>query len=808
MAPYWYANLVKNIAVIRNYLSLAFKHLGKQKLFSLINLLGLTVGTTCCLLIFLYLKHELSYDNFHRQGKNIYRIIRQSDLQGTGTKEDVAYVSGPYAIALRNDYPDAIQRAVRVSPDNDLISYRNIAFNERNIYIADSDFFELFDFPLIKGDPRTVLKEPGSIVLTASAAKKYFGQEDPIGKVVEMNKHLPLKVTGIAADVPTNSHLDFDMVVPISNWKTFDSLRNFPYNGLYTYILLNPNVNVRQLVSSFPQFMDKYMGKWYAANGFKMDLNVQPLRDIYFHNMTFDGVKHGDRQTVFIFLSIALLILIIACINFMNLATAKATDRSKEVGIRKVMGAVKRQLLGQFLLEAFLYAACASVLALVLVQLLMPAYSNLLGYETAPFWKDPWTYSFLVALVVIIGLLAGIYPALLMSSFSPIESLRGKIRTGKGGSFFRKVLVVFQFGISVALIICITVITGQMQYVKSQDLGFSKEQTMLVRLDNNEIYANMRSFKEEVQADPSVMSVSVMSGEPGGFHDIYAHESQARPGQRVMLNTEFSDFQIVGALGLKIIAGRDFSAQFPTDSNRAVLLNRTAAARLGYTPQQAIGKWIRNMTQDSVHRTIVGVVEDFHFESLKEPIKPMIFSTGEDWRVAVIRLKPGNPAQAIRNIGRIYASAAPGYPFEYNFLDEQFNLHYKDDVRQQDILSIFSSIAIFIACLGLFGLASYTAVKRTKEIGVRKVLGSSVQGIVVLLSRDLLKPVLLGALLAIPAGYYFMNKWLQGFAYRIGVAWWMIAIACAAAILIALVTVCFQAVKAALANPAQSLRSE
>ena len=794
--------------MLKNYLRLIFKNLQRQKLFSLINVLGLTVGITCCLAIFLFIKHEFSVDDFHKKGKDIYRVVRISTNNPTGNLIDIAWVSGPYAKALRTDYPDAIKKAVRVMPDNDLFTYNNISFNEKKVFITDTDFFRLFNFPLVKGNAVSVLKDPASIVLTESAAKKYFGAEDPMGKIVEMNKHLQLKVTGIAADIPSNSHLNFDIVVPISNFKYYDSMQAFPNNGMYTYIQLNPNVDPKSLVSQFPKFMNKYLGEYYAANGFKLGLGLEPLKDVYFKD-TRDNAKHGNKKTVFIFMSIAILILIIACINFMNLATARATDRSKEVGLRKVLGAVRKQLVTQFILESFLFAAISSVLALGLLQLLMPAYTNLLGYSLPAFWSDPMLYLFLIGVICIIGFLAGIYPALLLSSFSPIESLKGKLRLGKGGAFFRKGLVVFQFSISVLLIISITIISSQMSYVRNTELGFNKEQTMLVRIDNSDIYKHKKRFKQAVENNPGIMSVSLMSGEPGGFHDVHGFEAEAKPGEKLMLNTEFADFEFVKSLGLKIIAGRDLSQQFLTDSTSAVLINRSTATRLGYTPEQAIGKTIKNLTRDSFPRSIVGVIEDFHFSSLKEQVEPMVISTSKDWRVAVIRIKPGDHLTAVvEAVHKAYSSSAPGYPFEYDFLDTTFNEHYKDEMKQGSILSTFSVIAIFIACLGLFGLASYTAVKRTKEIGVRKVLGSSIQNIILLLSKDLLKPVLLGTIVAIPIGYFLMSEWLQGFAYRVGIQWWMFAISAMIAILIALATVSFQAVKAAIANPVKSLRTE
>lgn len=786
---------------------MAIKYIRKQKLFSLINILGLTVGIACCLMIFLFVVNEFSYDNFHKKGKNIYRVMRVSNQNGA--TRDIPYLSAPYATALLNDYPGAVQQAVRVLHDNDLITYNNISFNEKNVCITDSNFFQLFDFPLLKGDPATVLKEPRSIVLTASTAKKYFGNEDPIGKLLQMNQELPLKVTGIAEDVPLNSHLNFDFVVPISNWRTSGWFNQWPNNGMFVYVLLNPAVNPDQLTKRFPAFMDKYLGKYYKENGFKMGLTIRPLSKIHFEESTpFDSAKHGNIKMVYIFMSVAILILIIACINFMNLATARATDRSKEVGLRKVLGALRKQLVTQFILESLLFATVASLLAIGLVQLLMPAYAGLLGYRLPAYWNDSRFYIFIIAIIAVVGLLAGSYPALLLSSFSPIESIKGKLKAGKGGAFFRKTLVVFQFSVSVLLIIGITIMVLQMHYVKNTDLGFSKEQSVIVRINNKDIHKYRNTFKNALMTIPAVESVSLMSGEPGGFHDSQGFEAEGKPDEKLMFNTEFADFELVKTLGLKIIAGRDLSSLYNSDSLKSVLINRSAAAKLGYTPQQAIGKWIRNITNDSLRRNIVGVVEDYHFRSLKDPIAPMVISTNKDWRLALIKLKTSRLPSTIDAIQKQFATLAPAYPFEYTFLDDEFNRLYKAELSQEKILSIFSFIAILVACLGLLGLASYTAVKRTKEIGVRKVLGASVQRIVVLLSKDLLRPVLLGTAIAIPIGYYVMQKWLQAFAYRINMHWWMFAGAAAVALIIALLTVSLQAVKAAVANPVKSLRTE
>jgi len=794
--------------MIKNYLLLAVKNFRKQKMFSLINILGLTIGITCCLMIFLFIMNEFSYDRFHKNGKDIYRIMRTGEIDGQ--QRQVPYVSAPYSTALANDFPDAIVKTMRVNPDNDLISYNNVSYNEKKIYLVDSNFFEFFDFRLIKGNPKTVLNEPTSIVMTESAAKKYFGNEDPIGKVISFNKDKQLKVTGIAADVPVNSHLDFDMVVPINNWRTAGWFNQWPNNGMFAYIQLNPAVKPEQLKKMFPGFMDKYMGKFYKESGFKMGLTLNPLQGIYFEGETpFDNVKHGSKKMVYIFMSIAILILLIACINFMNLATARATDRSKEVGLRKVLGAVRRQLTWQFILESILFTTVATILAVILLQLLMPAYTSFLGYKLPSYWSNIWFYVFIAGIIVVVGLFAGSYPALLLSSFSPIESLKGKLKSGKGGAFFRKALVVFQFAISVLLIISVTVVINQMHYVQNTDLGFDKEQSMIVRIDNGPIYDHKEQFKNDLLSDPSVGGVSLMTGEPGGFHDGYTFEAEAKPDEKLLFNTEFADVDYAKTLGIKIIAGRDFSSTFGTDSSDAVLINRAAAAKLGYTPQQAVGKWIRNIMRDSARRTIVGVTENFHYKSLKETIGELVISAKPgDRRLVLIKLKTAQLPQSIERIKKLYTAAAPDYPFEYAFLDDKFAQLYKAETKQESLLTIFSVIAIVIACLGLFGLASYTAIKRTKEIGVRKVLGSSIRNIVLLLSKDLLKPVLLGTIIAVPVGYYAMDKWLQGFAYRTPVHWWLFIMAAVIAILIAVITVSVQAVKAALVNPVNSLRTE
>ncbi len=756
-------------------------------------------------MIFLFIMNEFNVDRFHKNNDRIYRVMRGFEIEGK--QGSVSYLSGPYAPALLNDFKGEILKAVRVNPSSNLVTVGTHSFNEKMIYNVDSDFFNLFSFPLIKGNAATALENPNSVVLTESTAKKYFGSIDnAVDKVIELDKKLQLKVTAIAKDVPSNSHLYFDLIVPLSNYNDGAIMKTWINNGLYTYVLLDPHVKPQQIERRFSQFMEKYLGGDMKKYGLHWTLSLTPLKDVYFENAD-DDAKHGDKTVVYIFLSIAVLILLIACINFMNLSTIRAVDRSKEVGLRKVLGALRNNLIWQFIGESILLTTISCLLSIGLLLLIMPLYNQLLGYSLTVSWNALPIYLFVIGVIIIVGFLAGSYPAFFLSSFSPIQALKGKLRLGKGGSAFRQALVVVQFSISVFLIVGTIIITKQMTYVKNKQLGYNKEQTVMVRIDNNDFYNNMNVFKNALQNQNVIQSVSLMSGEPGGFFDGNIFDVQDH-AEKWNAHTEFADFEFVKTLGLKIIAGRDFSASFPTDTTDAVLINKTAVAKLGWTPQQAIGKWIQNTVRDDAKRRIIGVVDDFNFQSLKESMEPLVIAPNLDRRVALIKLKPGNMQAGVALVEKAYKTVASAYPFEYSFLDGQFNDLYKKDIRQQTILSVFAMLAIFVACLGLFGLASFTATKRFKEIGVRKVLGSSVQGIVVLLSKDLLKPVLIASCIALPVGYWAMNKWLQNFAYKTSLSWWIFVLAALITFGIALITVSIKAIKAAIANPVKSLRTE
>jgi putative ABC transport system permease protein len=792
--------------MFKNYIKTAWRNLMKNKAFSFINILGLTIGITVCMMIYVFIVNEFSVDKFHQNSKHVYRVMRAAAIDEKTI--NVAYLSGAQAPALLNDFKGQITTAVRVAQNDNLFTVGDKSFHERHELNVDPGFFSLFSFPLIKGNPTTALNDLSSVVLTESTAKKYFGSVDnAMGKVITLNKTTPLTVTGIAKDVPSNSHLDFDIVTSLERFKNASWMTTWINNGVYTYIRLAPNISQAQVEKQLPAFVEKYMGSELRKYGFHWSLSLTPLSDVYFDSNARDNVKHGDRAVVYVFLSIAILILLIACINFMNLSTIRAAERSKEVGLRKVLGALRNNLVWQFIGESVFITTISCLLAVGLLSLAIPWYSQLVGYSLHVSWNALPIYLFLTGVILIVGFLSGSYPAFFLSAFSPIQALKGKLKLGKGGASFRHVLVAVQFSISVFLIVGTLIITKQMSYVKSKQLGYNKEQTLIVPIDNSDISNNLNSFKIELQNQNAVYSVSAMSGEPGGFFDGQMFEVEGHE-ERWDARTEFADFEYVKTLGLKIIAGRDFSSQFTTDTTGAVLINQTAANKLGWTPQEAIGKWILNTVRDKSRRRIVGVVADFNFQSLKQNIESLVISPASDRRQILIRLKPGNLKAGIALVSNAYNKVASSYPLEYKFLDQKFDELYKKDIRQQRLLSVFAGLAIFVACLGLFGLASFTGTKRIKEIGIRKVLGSSVQNIVVLLSRDLLKPVIIAVCLALPPGYWAMNKWLQNFSYKTHLSWWIFVLAALITVGIALLTVSVKAIKAAVANPVKSLRTE
>jgi putative ABC transport system permease protein len=794
--------------MIKNYFKIAFRNLWRHRVFSAINVLGLTVGMTACFLIFLYVKFELSYDSFHSKSTRIYRMV--SDIK---TPSETINAGGPsWAVAphLRADFPE-IEQAVRVSnADNMLIRKDDIKFEEPNAIFADSAFFKVFDFELIKGSREKALQEPFSIVLTEAAAKKYFGTSDPMGKsLLITGRAQAVTVTGILKDMPENSLINEDVIVSMNtltqkfNPGLDDQWGNY---GSSTFILLKPNTDAAALVKKFPAFLEKRNGSEMKESQMYPTLLLEPLREVYLYSTRY-GPKGGNISNVYVFSVIAIFILVIACINFINLTTARSVERAKEVGIRKVVGALKFQLARQFMAESVLLCIIAFFVSVLLAALLLPAFNTLAGKEISPgIFSNPSNLLTLFVSSVAIGLLAGLYPAWVLSSFKPITVLKGKFSTSTRGIILRKGLVVAQFTISIALIIATIIVYNQMDHMRKQDLGFNKEQVLVIDTKGEDAKV---AFNLSVRDIPGVVSTAMSSSVPGGGNPGAYSEIENSKGDLQIANLDlyFVDYDYVPNYKMKMVAGRSFSKEFGTDTTKAMVINEAAAKLFGYkTPQEAVGRRFKQWGREG---QIIGVVKNFNFRSLQQEIKPLTMRIEPDGaNLLSVKVPAGNLPATIAAIEGKWKKMIPNRPFSYFFLDEFFNNQYRSEERFGKLFVNFAILAVFISCLGLLGLASYSTIQRTREIGIRKVMGASVTNIVNLLSFDFLKLVALSFLIATPVAWYFMYKWLEDFSYRSNITWTVFAIAGILAFLIALVTISFQAVRAAIANPIKSLRSE
>ena len=792
--------------MLKSYLITAYRNALKNKLYAGINVLGLAIGITCCLFITLYVQHERSYDQFHEKKDRIFKVYRTTDRDGYG---EIGPTSAPYAEGLRNDFPEEVEATVRVMPRSGLITHGEKAFTGDNITFVGRDFLRVFTFPLIQGNPATALNEPSSIVLTAEMARKYFGDEDPIGQTLEYEYEYPMVVTGVLAPVPENSHLEIDFLASVHLFEQEEWFTGWWNNNLMTYVLLKEGAEEAAVESQFPAFMDKYLGADFERLGLRLGLTLMPLTDIYFASDTkFDAwTKHGNASMTYIFLAVALFILLIACINFMNLATARAARRATEVGVRKALGANRRDLIYQFFGESFLTTFIAVLLTIVLMTTLLPLFNQFAEIDlTLPL--DNFVFPLLLlGVVVVVGLLAGSYPALFLSAFVPVKALKGGSQIGAKGKYLRKGLVVFQFVISIVLMVAVLVVNQQMDFVQDQRLGFDKEQVMLLEIDSDELYNKRENFKNRLRQDPRIAHVSMASGEPGGFHDMYSFSVEGKE-KEVIMNTVFTDTEYLSSVGLTLVTGRNFSPQRSTDTLEAIILNETAIRSLNWSPEEALGKEITNPFSDSIPRRVIGVVEDYHFASLHNKIDPLAIMMGTDYRVIAIKMTTGPVAPVVDLVSEAWSAVVSQHPFAFTFLDESYDQLYRAEQRQGQIFTLFASIAVFIACLGLFGLVTFVAEQRTKEIGVRKVLGASVLQLVQLLTKDFAVLVLVALLIATPLAYYVMEQWLADFAYRVPIQPLVFVIAGASALLIALLTVSWQSARAALANPVDALRSE
>lgn len=793
--------------MLKNYFKIAFRNLWKHKVFSLINVMGLTVGMSACLLISMYVNFELTYDAFHSKSDRIYRLV--TDVITPSETIHAGVTSWAYGPTIKQDFPE-VEAYTRTNGGSFLVRKGDIKFQEEATVFADSSLFRVFDFKLIQGDPKTALKEPLSIVFTEKAAKKYFGDSDPVGQTLLLTGDgLPAKVTGVMKDIPENSLIKGDMFVSMTtmtqrfNREIDEQWGNF---GATTYLLLKQGTNSKALEKKLPAYLERRAGKLMREAKMSYKLFLEPLLDVHLHSER-DVAEKGSMSNVYVFSVVAVFILLIACINFVNLTTARSAERAKEVGIRKVVGAARGLLARQFVSESVLLCLIAFVFSIMLSAALIPMFNNLAGKViVSGIFADPSFLVYMLAAAILIGVLAGIYPAFVLSSFEPVTVLKGRFTTSIKGVLLRKGLVTVQFAISIALIIATMIVYIQMNYMRNRDLGFSKDQMLVVSAEGD---PKREAFKESLRGLTGVKSVAASSSVPGGPNRGAYSEIENKSGELQVANLDlyFVDFDYIPQFGLKMAAGRAFSKEFGTDTTQAMVMNEAAVKLLGYAkPEDAIGRRFKQWGREG---KIIGVIKDFHFRSLQEAIKPLTMRIEPDGtELVAVKIEGDRLKETVAAVEEKWKEIVPARPFNYYFMDEFFDRQYRSEERFEKLFFNFAILAIFISCLGLLGLASYSTMQRTKEIGVRKVMGASIASIVGLLSMDFLKLVLIAFVVASPVAYFGMSRWLENFAYRTDIYWWVFVIAAVLSTTIAFITVSFQSIRAAVMNPVKSLRSE
>jgi len=806
--------------MLKNYFKTAWRNLMKHKTFSFINIAGLSIGIAVCFIIMMYVQDELSFDRFNKNADRIARVVFKADINGGKIFE--ANVMPQVAHAMKNDYPD-VQDATRLQVAGaPKITYKNKSFKDDEMAFVDPNFFNIFTLPLIEGDAKTALQQPNTIIISKEIAKKYFGDEEPLGKNLTFpdNKNASFKVTGVIDKVPSNSHFHFDL---FASMLSVDDAKSESWMGsnYFTYLLLKKGVDYKKLESKLPGMVEKYMGpqiqqsmgislKQFITKGNHLGFALQPLTSIHLYSHSnYELSPPGNAMYVYIFGAIAIFMLLIACINFINLSTASASQRAKEVGVRKVIGSGKIQLVKQFLIESGLLVFIALFISYLLVQFALPFFNTISGKDLH-FDFNIKIISAFIGLGLLVSLTAGIYPAFYLSSFKPIEVLKGKFIAANKSFGLRSSLVVFQFFISVALIIGTITVWQQMKYIQNKNLGYDKEQ--LLTIPNSYLLGqNEEVYKQEMLNDPRIVNATVSSYKPAGPSS--GSNALAYPlghDNEIMRTQEYHvDENYIPTFEMKMVNGRNFSKAFTTDST-AMIINETAAKAFGWNDLTAVGKII--VRENSGRGTnvpfhVIGVVKDFNFQSLHEPITPLLMTLAPDFGL-IFKVKTADIKGLLATMKTKWAQFNTEEPFTFTFMDDLYNKTYAAEQNTGTILNIFALLTILVACLGLFGLATYTAEQRTKEIGIRKVLGASVTSVTKMLSKDFIKLVFIACLIAFPLSWWAMNKWLQSFAYRINVSWWIFLVAGVTAILIALITVSFQAVKAAMANPVDSLKNE
>lgn len=808
--------------MIRNYLKVALRNLMKHKFISAINLFGLTIGLTCCLLILTYILHEVSYDRYNQRADNIYRVERTfMNPQSGDVNLVLGTVAPPFAPLLQNDFPE-IKTITRFLPTgNTAMRYEEKRFNERDIYFADENLFKVFDVDVTKGNPAKGLTDPYTIMLSEAFAKKYFGNEDPMNKVVRVDNQLDVKVTGVYKAFPSNAHLHPEAMISFNTLKDTavygeENLRtNWGNNSFLTYLLLPDNYDPKKMEKQFPAFLDRHLiedGPYKTSQW--TTLSLRKLTDIHLYSHTdYEAEENGDIKRVYIFSAIALFILLIACINYMNLSTARSVLRAKEIGVRKTIGAGRPELIGQFLSESVLVSWVATLLAFFLTWAALPWLNQLSGQQLSIERLLRWQV--LVPLLIVpflVGILSGIYPAVFLSSFQPVKVLKGLLKVDGGNISLRKALVVLQFSISIILIISTVIVFEQLRFMQNKSLGFDRDHVVTLNYTNG-LSERFDAFRTELLASSVIKDVGRSSRIPTG-RLLDAMGSQIRRGDSLApsgadIKMVRADDGFVSTYGVKMIAGRNLSRQRGLADTSAFLINQAAVKALGLkSPEDAIGK---EFVYGGRRGELVGVFNDFHFESMHERILPLVVylpTNPNNYGNISVKIAGNNIPGALAQIETTWKKFVPEMPFEYTFMDENFDRLYEAEQRQGTIFTVFACIAIFIACLGLFGLSAFAISQRVKEIGIRKVLGANVGSIVGLLSKDFLKLVLVAAVIAFPLAWYAMSRWLQDFAYRISVPWWVFIFAGVVAGVVAFVTISIQTIKAASANPVKNLRTE
>jgi len=791
------------VVMFKNYVKIAFRNIKSHKGFSLINTAGLAIGISCCILILQYIRHEFSFDKFHKNSMYIYRVVQKQEgkiYQGTDTFNSVPAILAP---SVRDDFPEDAKVTIVRNYERQ-VRYKNRQFYEKRFLYVETEFLEIFSFPVVKGDLKNALKEPYTVMITRNMAQKYFGEEDPVDKTININNEQDYRITGILENVPDNSHLKFDFLASFSTllgtWGQ-NQLTSWKNSSVWTYLQLAKNSNPQK----FNTQLEKY--KTVGFSGHPASFHLQPLTDIHLgQKVAFDLPGKGDIKYIYLYSAITLFILLIACFNYMNLSIARSFTRSKEIGIRKVVGAKRKSIIFQFFGESLVFSFSALVLALILVRLALPIFNSLternIKFDLS---ADIFFIFCLIGLGIFAGLISGTYPAVFLSSFKPVRVLKGRTESiSKSTSSIRNVLIIAQFAISICLIICALVINHQLHHLKNKKIGLDKDYIVTIPMINERMWEKYNVFKNELSQQTNILDITASKSLPTEIDNtIQIKLGGQNVGETLRVWVDWVDFNFIDFYKMKIVQGRNFIKDSPQDLQNAYILNETAAKAIGL--ENPIGKKFGTRKGGQ----IIGVVEDFHFAPLHSKIEPLALKLDPDYlKVLSVRINSSDISNTLTFIQNKWKKIFPDFPFDFSFLDERIESMYKTEMKLGQSFNYFTLIAILLSCLGLLGLASYMAEKKTKEIGIRKVLGATVPNILLLLTKEFTKFVFLANIIAWPIAYYTMNKWLQNFAYRVNIGLWMFVLSALLALFMALLTVSFQSIKAATANPVDSLRYE